>query len=129
MSSRQLISSGSKWEPVIGYSRAVRVGNHVFIAGTTASSPEGAVGETAAEQTREILTRLTAVLEEAGANLADVVRTRMYLTSIDDFDAVGAVHGEFFGEIRPAATAVEVRALVERDLLIEIEIDAVIIEA
>ncbi len=129
MSSRQLISSGSKWEPVIGYSRAVRVGNHVFIAGTTASSPEGAVGETAAEQTREILTRLTAVLEEAGANLADVVRTRMYLTSIDDFDAVGAVHGEFFGEIRPAATAVEVSALVERDLLIEIEIDAVIIEA
>ena len=129
MSSRQLISSGSKWEPVIGYSRAVRVGNHVFIAGTTASSPEGAVGETAAEQTREILTRLTAVLEEAGASLADVVRTRMYLTSIDDFDAVGAVHGEFFGEIRPAATAVEVRALVERDLLIEIEIDAVIIEA
>lgn len=129
MSSRQLISSGSKWEPVIGYSRAVRVGNHVFIAGTTASSPEGAVGGTAAEQTREILTRLTAVLEEAGASLADVVRTRMYLTSIDDFDAVGAVHGEFFGEIRPAATAVEVRALAEKDLLIEIEIDAVIVEA
>jgi reactive intermediate/imine deaminase len=126
MSPRQLISSGSQWEPVIGYSRAVKVGNQIFISGTTASSPDGAVGETAAEQAREVLTRLSAVLEQAGASLADVVRTRMFLTSIDDFDSVGAVHGEFFGAIRPASTAVEVNALAAPDLKIEIEIDAVI---
>jgi reactive intermediate/imine deaminase len=126
MPDRQLISSGSQWESVIGYSRAVRVGNQVFISGTTASSPSGAVGETAAEQAREIFTRLTAVLAQAGASLTDVVRTRMYLTSIADFDAVGAVHGEFFADIRPAATAVEVTALAAPDLKIEIEIDAVI---
>ncbi|WP_294180368.1 RidA family protein [uncultured Schumannella sp.] len=124
--SRQLFSSGSVWEPVVGYSRAVRVGAQVFIAGTTASSPDGAVGETAAEQTREILTRLVAVLEQAGARLDHVVRSRIYLTSMADFDAVGRVHGEFFGDIRPAATAVEVGALAAPDLLVEIELDAVI---
>tara|TARA_R110000868_G_scaffold346385_1_gene607467 strand:- start:39921 stop:40310 length:390 start_codon:yes stop_codon:yes gene_type:complete len=125
-SSRQLFSSGSVWEPIAGYSRAVRVGQQVFISGTTASSPEGAVGETAGEQAREILTRLTATLEQAGARLDHVVRTRMYLTSAEDFDAVTRVHGEFFGDIRPASTALVVSALVEPDLLVEIELDAVI---
>ena len=124
--SRQLFSSGSVWEPVVGYSRAVRVGAQVFIAGTTASSPDGSVGETAAEQTRAILTRRVAVLAQAGARPDHVVRSRIYLTSMADFDAVGRVHGEFFGDIRPAATAVEVGALAAPDLLVEIELDAVI---
>lgn len=126
MPERRLYSSGSVWEPVVGYSRAVRVGDQVFIAGTTASSPDGPVGETAAEQTREILTRLSAVLAEAGARLDHVVRSRIYLTAMADFDEVGAVHGEFFGEVRPAATAVEVGALAAPGLLVEIELDAVI---
>lgn len=126
MTDRRLYSSGSAWEPVVGYSRAVRVGDQVFIAGTTASSPDGPVGATAAEQAREILTRLTAVLAEAGARLDHVVRSRIYLTSMADFDAVGAVHGEFFGEIRPAATAVEVGALAAPGLYVEIELDAVV---
>lgn len=125
--SRELISSGSKWEPVIGYSRAVKVGNQVAIAGTTASSPDGVVGgDNAAAQAREILTRLAGVMAQAGGSLQDVVRTRIYLTNIADFDAVGEVHGEFFGEIRPALTAVAVSALAAPELLVEIEADAIL---
>jgi len=125
--SRELISSGSKWEPVIGYSRAVKVGNQVAIAGTTASSPDGVVGgNDAAAQAREILTRLAGVMEQAGGSLKDVVRTRIYLANIADFDAVGEVHGEFFGEIRPALTAVAVSALAAPELLVEIEADAIL---
>ena len=115
---RQNISSGSVWEPVVGYSRAVRAGAFVFVAGTTASSPDGAVGGTdAAAQAREIFVRIGAALERAGASFGEVVRTRVYLKSIADFDAVGAVHGEIFGEIRPALVAVEVGALAAPDLL------------
>ncbi len=125
--SRELISSGSKWEPVIGYSRAVKVGNQVAIAGTTASSPDGVVGgNDAAAQAREILTRLAGVMDQAGGSLKDVVRTRIYLANIADFDAVGEVHGEFFGEIRPALTAVAVSALAAPELLVEIEADAIL---
>jgi enamine deaminase RidA (YjgF/YER057c/UK114 family) len=124
---RTLISSGSVWEPVVGYSRAVVAGDFVFIAGTTSSSPDGPVGgNDAAAQAREILTRVEGVLKQAGATMGDIVRTRVYLTNIDDFDAVGKVHGEFLGEIRPALTAVEVGALAAPDLLVEIDVDAII---
>jgi enamine deaminase RidA (YjgF/YER057c/UK114 family) len=124
---RTLISSGSVYEPLVGYSRAVRAGAFVFVAGTTSGSPEGAIGGAdAALQTREIFVRLAAALEQAGASLADVVRTRIYLKNINDFDAVGRVHGEFFGAIRPATTAVEVSALAAPDMLVEIDVDAII---
>ncbi len=124
---RTLISSGSVYEPIVGYSRAVRAGAFVFVAGTTSGSPDGAIGGTdAALQTREIFVRLAAALEQAGATLADVVRTRIYLKDIADFDAVGRVHGEFFGDIRPATTAVEVSALAAPDMLVEIDVDAII---
>ena len=124
---RTLISSGSVYEPLVGYSRAVRTGAFVFVAGTTSGSPDGAIGGTdAALQTREIFVRLAAALEQAGATFADVVRTRIYLTDINDFDAVGRVHGEFFGDIRPASTAVEVSALAAPDMLVEIDVDAII---
>ena len=124
---RQNISSGSVWEPVVGYSRAVRAGAFVFVAGTTASSPDGAVGGTdAAAQAREIFVRIGAALQQAGASFDEVVRSRVYLTDIADFDAVGAVHGEIFGAIRPALVAVAVGALAAPDLLVEIELDAII---
>jgi enamine deaminase RidA (YjgF/YER057c/UK114 family) len=124
---RTLISSGSVYEPLVGYSRAVRAGAFVFVAGTTSGSPDGAIGgANAALQTREIFVRLAAALEQAGASLADVVRTRIYLKNINDFDAVGRVHGEFFGDIRPATTAVEVSALAAPDMLVEIDVDAII---
>lgn len=124
---RQNISSGSVWEPVVGYSRAVRAGDFVFVSGTTSSSPDGAIGGAdAAAQAREIFVRLGAALEQAGASFSEVVRTRIYLKDIADFDAVGAVHGEIFGAIRPATVAVEVGALAASDLLVEIELDAII---
>jgi enamine deaminase RidA (YjgF/YER057c/UK114 family) len=124
---RTLISSGSVYEPRVGYSRAVRAGDFVFVAGTTAGAPEGAIGgNDPAEQTREIFRRVAVALEQAGATFGDVVRTRIYLRNISDFDAVGAVHGEIFGEIRPAATAIEVSGLAADDMLVEIDVDAII---
>lgn len=127
MSTRQLISSGGTWEPIVGYSRAVRVGDHVSVAGTTAATPEGPVGgDDIGEQARACLTRIRAALVEAGATLEDVVRTRMFVTDISRWEEVGRVHGEFLGHVRPAATMVEVRALIEPGLLVEIEADAII---
>lgn len=127
MSQRQNISSGSSREPVLGYSRAVRLGKQVFVAGTTAGSAGGAVGGAdAAAQAREIFSRIEKALSEAGAGFADVVRTRIYLTNIADFDAVGAVHGEIFRDIRPVTAVVEVGALAAEDLLVEVEADAVL---
>ncbi|MGW3657748.1 RidA family protein [Streptomyces sp. NPDC005151] len=127
MSRRQNISSGSSREPVLGYSRAVRLGSQVFVAGTTAGSADGAVGGAdAAAQVREIFSRIETALTEAGAGFADVVRTRIYLTDIADFDAVGAVHGEIFRDIRPVTAVVEVGALAAKDLLVEVEADAVL---
>lgn len=124
---RTLISSGSVYEPVVGYSRAVRAGDFVFVAGTTAGAPDGAIGGSdPAEQTREIFRRVETALTQAGATFADVVRTRIYLRNIADFDAVGKVHGEIFGEIRPAATAIEVSGLAADDMLVEIDVDAII---
>ncbi len=127
MNQRQNISSGSAREPILGYSRAVRVGNQILVAGTTAGSSKGAVGgNDAAAQAREIFNRIETALIQAGGSFADVVRTRVYLTNIADFDAVGAVHGEIFGDIRPVTAVVEVGALAADDLLVEVEADAIL---
>jgi enamine deaminase RidA (YjgF/YER057c/UK114 family) len=120
---RQNISGGSPYEPIIGFSRAVRVGQNVHLAGT---GPVGADNEDVAGQTRRIFAIAEKALAEAGACFADVVRTRMYLTHVEDWEAVGRVHGEFFGDIRPAATMVVVAALLNPAWRIEIELDAVI---
>ena len=120
---RQNISGGSPYEPIIGFSRAVRVGNAVHLAGT---GPVGAEDQDAAGQTRRIFEIATEALAKAGASLNDVVRTRMFLTRVEDWEAIGRVHGEYFGEIRPAATMVVVAALLNPAWRIEIEMDAVI---
>ena len=122
---RQNISGGSPFEPIIGFSRAVRVGNTVHVAGT---GPVGADKEDAAGQTRRIFAIAENALAEAGAKWKDVIRTRMYLTHVEDWEAVGRVHGEFFGQIRPAATMVVVAALLNPSWRVEIEFDAVIPE-
>ncbi|WP_348261928.1 RidA family protein [Telmatobacter sp. DSM 110680] len=120
---RKNISGGSPFEPIIGFSRAVRVGNTVHVAGT---GPVGADNEDAAGQTRRIFAIAEKALNEAGASFDDVVRTRMYLTHVEDWEAVGRVHGEFFGNIRPAATMLVVAALLNPNWRVEIEMDAVI---
>jgi enamine deaminase RidA (YjgF/YER057c/UK114 family) len=128
MPDRQLISSGSPYEPVFGYSRAVRVGNQVFVSGTVAWG-DGAtiVGEgDMYAQAAQAIRNIEKALEQAGASLKDVVRTRTFITDISRFDDVARAHGEAFGEIRPAASALEVSALVEPEMLVEIEADAVI---
>jgi enamine deaminase RidA (YjgF/YER057c/UK114 family) len=118
--SRILVSSGSDFESTVGYSRAVRVGPHVSVAGTTGPGPPDDISA----QTREALRRIEIALNEAGAVLSDVVRTRVYVTDISRWREVAAVHAEIFGEIRPAATMVEVAALIAPELLVEIEADA-----
>ncbi|HEY0167966.1 MAG TPA: RidA family protein [Jatrophihabitans sp.] len=125
---RQMVSSGARWESAVGYSRAVRVGSWVSVAGTTAARPEGGAvgGEDIAEQAREAIRRISAALEQVGASLEDVVRTRMFLTDISRWEEVGRAHGEFFADIRPASSMLEVSALIEPELLVEIEADAVI---
>jgi enamine deaminase RidA (YjgF/YER057c/UK114 family) len=123
---RTNIASGAPWEAVVGYSRAVRIGGHIWISGTTATDDDGnvvGVGDAAA-QTRYALQKIDRALQEAGATLRDVVRTRIFVTDIGQWEAIGRVHGEYFSDIRPAATMVEVSKLIEPGHLIEIEVDA-----
>jgi enamine deaminase RidA (YjgF/YER057c/UK114 family) len=126
--SRKNISTGSKWEPIIGYSRAVRFGNSVFVSGTTATDASGAIVgvNDPAAQTRQCLKNIEAALKQAGASLKDVVRTRLYVTDISQWEAYGRVHGEVFGAIRPATAMVEVNNLISPEMMVEIEVDAVI---
>jgi enamine deaminase RidA (YjgF/YER057c/UK114 family) len=118
MTQRRKVSSGSAYEAAVGYSRAVRTGPHIVVAGTTAE------GDSIAAQAREALRRIEIALQKVGASLSDVVRTRIYVTDISRWEEIGAVHAEVFGEIRPAATMVEVSALISPELLVEIEVDA-----
>ena len=125
---RQNISSGAKWEPIVGYSRAVRLGPWVMVSGTTSVDEGGRVVSpgNAYAQAVFALRKIEAALDETGARLSDVVRTRIFLTHINDWQAVGRAHAEFFGEIRPASTLVQVAGLVDPQLLVEIEADAIV---
>jgi enamine deaminase RidA (YjgF/YER057c/UK114 family) len=127
MSSRKQVSSGSPYEPIVGFSRAVRVGNVIAVSGTGPLGPDGKTvpGDVAA-QARRCFEISIAALEQLGAGAADIIRTRMMLTRIEDWETAARAHGEFFGEIRPASTIMQVTALVESDWLIETEVDAVI---
>jgi enamine deaminase RidA (YjgF/YER057c/UK114 family) len=125
---REVLSSGVPWEPLIGYSGAVRVGQQVFVAGTTATDEQGQVvglGDPHA-QTAQALRNIEHALQRVGARLADVVRTRMFVTNIKHWQEIGRAHGEFFRQIRPAATMVQVQRLIDPAMLVEIEVDAII---
>lgn len=125
---RQKIAGNSPYEPIVGYSRAVRVGDQVYVAGTTATAEDGRLvgsGDPYA-QAVQCLRNIRRALEQAGASMADVVRTRLYVTDIRQWEAVGRAHGEAFREVRPVATMVEVRGLVDPQMLVEIEVDAVV---
>lgn len=124
---RTVVSTGRKWEKVVGYSRAVRMGNQIAVTGTIGMRPNGSIPETAAEQLQAALETVIASIEALGGSVNDVIRTRMFVVNIDEWERIGAVHAQFFGEVRPATSMIEISRLADPMALVEVEADAVIL--